>query len=191
MMKKLLIFALVISLAVLSNAQKGQMTAQNDTLLTTGYKSTSGMRSIQKHLQQYRLDTIDGKRVITLDDRALGDEELKHLEIIKAVKKRSTVLYRALVDSVDSVVLIDINPELNQPYQIGKDHWVKSRLITRLSVPYHSLTLKAFIFENDTIWQHFDDYTPMYLRIDDNIRLKDFHIVSDKLTDNIYLYLVK
>lgn len=187
MMKKLLIFALVISLAVLSNAQKGQMTAQNDTLLTTGYKSTSGMRSIQKHLQQYRLDTIDGKRVITLDDRALGDEELKHLEIIKAVKKRSTVLYRALVDSVDSVVLIDINPEFNQPYQIGKGHLVKARLITRLSVPYHSLPLKAFIFENDTIWQHFDDHTPMYLRIDDNIRLKDFHIVSDKLTDNIYL----
>ena len=187
MMKKLLIFALVISLALLSNAQKGQMTTRNDTLPTTGYKSTSGMRSTQKHLRRYRLDTIDGKRVITLDNRALGDEESKHLEIIKAVKKRNTVFYRALVDSVDSVVLIDINPELNLPYQIGKEHLVKTRLITRLSVPYHSLPLKAFIFENDTIWQHFDDHTPMYLRIDDNIRLKDFHIVSDKLTDNIFL----
>jgi hypothetical protein len=100
--------------------------------------------------------------------------------IISVAKKRSTVRCKALLGA-DTVVLLDLNPELNRPYHTGETYPLKVRRITRFRVPYHSLPLMAFVFENDTIWQHFDHSKPMYLRMDGNMRLEHQDIIETTL----------
>lgn len=179
---KPLIPILLLALLLQGCGSKGYVLTGGDDVLAPGYESGMGKRASQElpDWRKYRLDTVNGDRVITLYDNALGEEELMQFSIISATKKRSTIYCKALLDA-DTVVLLDLNPELNRPYHTGETYPLKVRRVTRFRVPYHSLPLMAFVFESDTIWQHFDHSKPMYLRMDGNMRLDHQDIMETTL----------
>lgn len=182
-MKSLIpILLLALSLSLQGCGGKGYVLTGGDDVLAPGYETGLGKRVSRETAdwRKYRLDTVDGDRVITLYDNALGEEELMRFSIISVAKKLSTVRCKALLGA-DTVVLLDLNPELNRPYHTGETYPLKVRRITRFRVPYHSLPLMAFVFENDTIWQHFDHSKPMYLRMDGNMRLEHQDIIETTL----------
>ena len=182
-MKSLIpILLLALSLSLQGCGGKGYVLTGGDDVLVPGYETGMGKQSSREppDWRKYRLDTVNGDRVITLYDNALGEEELMRFSIISATKKRSTIYCEALLDA-DTVVLLDLNPGLNRPYLPGETYPLNVRRITRFRVPYHSLPLKVFVFENDTIWQHFDHSEPMYLRLDDNMRLEHQDIIETTL----------
>ena len=182
LMKSLMpILLLMLSLSLLGCGNKRYVLTADDTVLAPGYASGLAKPVSQKpDWRYYDLDTVNGGRIITFYDHALGDEELLQLAIISSARKRSTVYTRALLDS-DTVILLDLNPGCNRPYDAGETCSVKARKITCFRVPYHSLPLVVFVFENDSIWQHFDNIKPMYLRMDDNIRLEHQDIIKTRL----------
>lgn len=182
-MKSLIpILLLALSLSLQGCGGKGYVLTGGDDVLAPGYETGIGKRASRETAdwRKYRLDTVDGDRVITLYDNALGEEDLMHFSIISATKKRSTVYCKALLGA-DTVVLLDMNPGLNRPYHTGETYPLKVRRITRFRVPYHSLPLMAFVFEHDTIWQHFDHSKPMYLRMDGNMCLEHQDIIETTL----------
>ena len=182
LMKSLMpILLLMLSLSLLSCGNKRYVLTADVTDLAPGYATGRGEQVSQiPDWRNYHLDTVSGGGIITFYDHALGDEELLQLAIISAARKRSTVYIRALLDS-DTVILLDLNPKRNRTYDAGETCPVKARKITCFRVPYHSLPLVVFVFENDSIWQHFDDIKPMYLRMDDNIRLEHQDIIKTRL----------
>lgn len=172
---------LLLALLLQGSGGTGYVLTGGDDVLAPGYNTGLGKRAPREpDWRKYRLDTVNGDRVIILYDNDLGEEELMRFSIISVAKKRSTVYYNALLDA-DTVVLLDLNPELNRPYHTGETYPLKVRRITRFRVPYHSLPLKAFVFENDTIWQNFDHSAPMYLRMDGNMRLEHQDIIETTL----------
>lgn len=179
---KSLIPILLLALLLQGCGSKGYVLTGGDDVLAPGYESGMGKRASQEppDWRKYCLDTVNGDRVITLYDNALGEEELMQFSIISATKKRSTIYCKALLGA-DTVVLLDLNPGLNRPYHTGETYPLNVRRITRLRVPYHSLPLMAFVFESDSIWQHFDHSKPMYLRMDGNMRLEHQDIMETTL----------
>ena len=178
---KSLLPILLLALLLQGCGGKGYVLTGGDDVLAPGYETGLGKRaSREPDWRKYRLDTVNGDRVITLYDNDLGEEELMRFSIISVAKKRSTVHCKALLGA-DTVVLLDLNPELNRPYHTGETYPLKVRRISRFRVPYHSLPLKAFVFENDTIWQHFDHSAPMYLRMDGKMRLEHQDIIETTL----------
>ena len=182
MMKSLMpILLLMLSLSLLGCGNKRFVLMADDAALAPGYATGRGEHVSQiPDWRYYHLDTVNGGRMITFYDHALGDEELLQLASISSARKRSTVYTLALLDS-DTVVLLDLNPGRNRTYDAGETCSVKARKITCFRVPYHSLPLVVFVFENDSLWQHFDDIKPMYLRMDDNIRLEHQDIIKARL----------
>ena len=62
------------------------MLTGGDDVLAPGYETGMGKRASRETAdwRKYRLDTVDGDRVITLYDNALGEEDLMHFSIISA-----------------------------------------------------------------------------------------------------------
>ncbi len=144
------------------------------TSLGMGYSSPNNDKKTDvNNVRDYRVDTINGVKTITLYDRYLGEEQLVQVEFLKSIPKRSLYLYRVLCGN-DTVTLLDLNPEDGRTFNIGNSCEIKVRPITRMRVLYYELPSAplAYCFERDTVWFSRNDTTPKYILIDENVRVK-------------------
>jgi len=124
-------------------------------------------------VRDYRVDTIDGSKMVTLFGRCVGEEKVIQVEFLRSVAKNSLHFYKALCDN-DTVALLDLNPEVGGVFSVGSCSAIKVRPITRLRLLYWELPSApaAYCFEKDTVWFSRDDVSPKYVLIDEGVRIK-------------------
>lgn len=144
------------------------------TSLEMGYSSPNNDKKTEANdALDYRVDTLNGIKTITLYDRYLGEEQIVQVEFLKSIPKRSLLLYRALCGN-DTVTLLDLNPEVGRTFNSGNTYEIKVRPITRMKVlNYESPSAPlAYCFERDTVWFSRNDTSPKCILIDENVMVK-------------------
>lgn len=171
----------ILTLAFLLLGCSSQGRVVDNGGLEAGYKSPSGRQATtQKDWQCYRVDSVDGERRFIIFDNYFGKEQTAQFTILSVVAKRSLICCKALIDA-DTVVLVDLKSGCKPQYEEGRSHDLTIRRITRWKIPYPSLPLMAFTFENDTLWRETNDKRPWYLRVNNQMQFEHRQIDETKL----------